>query len=103
MIEDITFKPFVVADLHLRSQECPPVFGRVSGKYPELYFSASEIKRSVNRVRDIPLKPLGVADLHFKSQEHPPMSERVPDNCPDLSFQVLEIENSVLYETVSIL
>ena len=86
MVEDILLKPIGIADLHLRSQEHPLKSGRVPGKYPDLYFSALEIKGSVNMVRDIPLKPLGVADLHFRSQKHPPMSERIPDKCPDLYF-----------------
>ena len=75
-----------VDDLHLRSQERPPVSGRVPDKCPDISFSVLRIKRSVNMVGDSTFILLGVADLHLRSQEDPPMSGRVPDKCPDLSF-----------------
>ena len=97
MVEDTTLEPFGVAYLHLRSQERPPVLGRVPSKCPNLCFSVLGIERSVNMVRDITFKSLRVADLCLRSQEDPPMSGRVPDKCPDLSFYVSDIEMSVTY------
>ena len=86
MVEDIILEHFGVDDLHLRSQERPPVLGRVPDKCPYISFSVLGIERSVNMVEDIILKPLGAADLHLRCQEDPPMSGRIPDKCPDLSF-----------------
>ena len=38
MVEDITLEPFEVSDPHLRSQEHPPVSGRVPDKCPDISF-----------------------------------------------------------------
>ena len=102
IVKDIIFEPLGVADLHLRSQERPPVSGRVPDKCPDLSFFSLEIERSVSMVGDITLKPLGVTELHLRSQDRHPMPGRVPDKCPDLSFSVLEIGESVLYQIVCI-
>ena len=37
-VGDIPLEPLGVADLHLRSQEHPPMSGRVPDKYPDLPF-----------------------------------------------------------------
>ena len=37
-VEDIALEPLGVGDLHLRSQEHPPVSGRVPDKFPDLCF-----------------------------------------------------------------
>ena len=86
MVEYITLEPLGVVDPHLRSQERPPVSGRVPDKCPDLSFSVLEIEKSANIFEDITFKSLGVADIYLRSQEDPPMSERVPDKCPDLYF-----------------
>ena len=57
MVEDIIMEPLGVVDLHIRSQECPPVSGRVPDKFPDLSFLVLDIKRSINMVRNITLKP----------------------------------------------
>ena len=102
-VNDITLDYLGVVDLHLRSQERPPVSGRVPDKCPDISFSVLEIERRVNMGGNITLKPLGVANLDFRNQELPPMSGRVPDKCPDQSFKVWEIEWSVVYQIVCIL
>ena len=38
MVRNITLKPFGVVDLHLRSQEHPPVLGRVPDMCQYLHF-----------------------------------------------------------------
>jgi len=38
MMGDIKLKPLGVADLHLKSQEDPPMPGRVPDKCPDSYF-----------------------------------------------------------------
>ena len=86
MVMEITLDQFGEAVHHLRSQENPPVSGRVPDKCPYLSFLVLGIERSVNMVGDITLKPLGVADLYLRSQEEYPVSGRIPDKCPDLSF-----------------
>ena len=103
MVKDITLKLFGVDDLHLRSQECPSVSGRIPDKCSYISFKVLGMESSVNRVGDITLKPFWVANLHLRSQEDPPMSGRVPDNCPYLSFYVLEIERGVTYQIGCIL
>ena len=52
MAEDIILEPLGVADLHLRSQERPPVSGRVPDRCPDLSFLALEIEMSVSMVGD---------------------------------------------------
>ena len=103
MVKDITLEQFGVDDLHLRSQEHPPVSRRVPEKCPYLSYSVLGIGRSVNMIEDTTLKPLRVADLHLRSQEDPLMSGRVPDKCPDLSFYVFYMKRSVTYQILSIL
>ena len=39
MVKDITLEPLGVADLHFRSQKCPPVSGRIPNKYPDIFSS----------------------------------------------------------------
>ena len=80
MTEAIPLEPSEAAGLHLRSQERPPVSGRVPDKCPDLTFSVLKVERRVSMVGDITLNPLGVTELHLRSQEDPPMSGRVPDN-----------------------
>ena len=47
MVENITLKPLGVADLHLRSQEDPPMSGRVPDKCSDLSFKVLDLERSV--------------------------------------------------------
>ena len=55
-VEDITLEQIGVVDMHIRSQECPQVSGRVPDKCPDLCSSVFEIERSVNIVGDVKLK-----------------------------------------------
>jgi len=58
IVKYITLEPLGVSHPHLRSQEHPPVSGRVPDKCPDLTFTVLEIERSVNMVWDIISKPL---------------------------------------------
>ena len=77
-IEDITLELPGVIDLHLRSQQHPPVSGMVPGKFQNLPSSVLEIERSIKIIGAIPLTPLGVTDLIFRNEEHPPMPRKGP-------------------------
>ena len=63
MVDYNTLEPFGVVDLHLRSQERPPVSGRVPDKCPYLFFSVLGIERSGHKVGDITLKSFGAAGV----------------------------------------
>ena len=97
MVKDITLEPLGVSYFHLRSQEHPPVSGRVPDKCPNLPFSTLDIEWIANIVGILTLKLHGVVDLHPRSQEHLPLSRRVPDKCPGLFFQVLELKKIFIY------
>ena len=46
MVEDITLAPFGIANLHLRSQEPPPVSGRVPDKQKQA--DISKLDKGIN-------------------------------------------------------
>ena len=86
--------------LHLRSQECPPVSGRVPDKQKQA--DISELDKGINPSPfpneiyidwEVTLEPFGFAHLHLRSQEHPPLSGRVPDK--QKQADILELDKGI--------